>query len=282
MASLRTGLVDVLLNPCDGPLSDGHIAVFLALALANQQHAPVEREVVEFQRNDLHAAYAGRVQHLHHRAVAQPDSIVDIAELEDLLDLPSGQDVSGQRLAQPGQLQFGCRIVQQMVPPRHPPEPHPQGNQARVLRTEAHRFAVLLAVEEQIPLIAFEDGPRDLDRIGDAPLLAPPDERDKMELAIADRVLGVVLDGEGAQVLPHHDLQRTRGRHSLFAWRDDTGHCFYLLRLWLRRSGAFSAPRICVFPASNAGTHRTCMNTGEEWLSSTPTPRRLGADLAPT
>ena len=33
---LRTALPDVLLQPCYGPLADGHIAVLLALALADQ------------------------------------------------------------------------------------------------------------------------------------------------------------------------------------------------------------------------------------------------------
>ena len=72
-----------------------------------------------------------------------------------------------------------------------------------MLRAEAHRLAVLLAVVEQIALIAFEHGPRDLDRIGDAALLAPLEEGADVELTIADRVLGVVLDGEGVEIVAH-------------------------------------------------------------------------------
>ena len=95
-----------------------------------------------------------------------------------------------------------------------------------MLRAEAHRLAVLLAVEEQVTLIAFEHGPRDLYRIGDAAFLAPVDELPEQELAVADCLLGVVLDGERLQVVAHHDLQRDRWLRFLFAWCDNAGHSF--------------------------------------------------------
>ena len=66
-------------KPCDGPLSDGHIAVFVALALMDQDQAAVEREVVEFQTRSSPAPQAGRVEHLEDGAVAQADGLVDVA-----------------------------------------------------------------------------------------------------------------------------------------------------------------------------------------------------------
>ena len=56
--------------------------------------------------------------------------------------------------------------MQDVILPRHPPEPHAQRHKPRVLRTEAQRLAVLLAVVEQVPLIALEHGPRDFDGLG--------------------------------------------------------------------------------------------------------------------
>ena len=91
-----------------------------------------------------------------------------------------------------------------------------------MLRPEAHRVAVLLAVVEEIPLVPLQHGPRDLQRLGQPALVAPPDERDQMERAVADRVLGVVLDGEGLHVLAQHDLQQ-RLRLGL-ARRGGAGH----------------------------------------------------------
>jgi hypothetical protein len=55
----------------------------------------------------------------------------------------------------------------------------------------------------------------------------------------------------------------------------------YLLAM-VRTACPFAAPRICVFSASGSGLHGSRMDTGEGLDSSTPTPRRLGADLAPT
>src|ERR1700723_2333136 len=111
-----------------------------------------------------------------------------------------------------------------MIAARQPAEPHAQRNQTRVLRTEAHRLAVLLTIEEEIPLIAFEHGPRDLDRLGQAALDAPLDELPDQELTIADRVRGVVLNEKRVQILAHHDLQPRLRLHLLFALCDDAAH----------------------------------------------------------
>jgi len=66
------------------------------------------------------------------------------------------EDVLGQGAAQPGKLQLRSRVMQDVILPRHPTEPDAQRDQARVLGTEAQRLAVLFAVVEQVPLIAFQ------------------------------------------------------------------------------------------------------------------------------
>jgi hypothetical protein len=45
---------------------------------------------------------------------------------------------------------------------------------------EAQRLPVLLAVEEEIPLIAFKHGPRDLDGFAQAVFIGPLDEEADM------------------------------------------------------------------------------------------------------
>ena len=62
-----------------------------------------------------------------------------------------------------------------------------------MLGAEAERLAVLLAVVEQISLIAFQHGPRDLDRFL-SPALAAPARRSRYDAARLDRVLGVVVE----------------------------------------------------------------------------------------
>ena len=58
-------------------------------------------------------------------------------------------------------------------------------------RAEGQRLAVLLAVEEQVPLIAFEHGPRDFDGFAQAVFIGPFDEEADDAPAILHRVLGV-------------------------------------------------------------------------------------------
>ena len=55
-----------------------------------------------------------------------------------------------------GKLDLRSRVMQDVILPRHPSEPDAQGHKPRVLRAEAQRLAVVLAVVEQVPLIAFQ------------------------------------------------------------------------------------------------------------------------------
>ena len=102
--------------------------------------------------------------------------------------------------------------MQDVVLPGHPPEPHAQGNQPRVLRAEGQRLPVLLAVEEEIALIAFEHGPGDLDGFAQAVLIGPFDEEAKIDAAAADCVLRVAAHTERGQMLAHQQFHRRRRR----------------------------------------------------------------------
>ena len=52
-------LADVFLSHADRPLADRHVAVFLALALADQDQAPVQLQIEEFQLDDFQPAQSG-------------------------------------------------------------------------------------------------------------------------------------------------------------------------------------------------------------------------------
>ena len=120
--------------------------------------------------------------------------------------------VLGQSAAESRQLDLGRRIVQDVILASHPTEPHTQGHKPRVLRTEAQRLAIGLAVVEQVPLIAFEHGPRDFNRLRDAALFQPVDEELDMTGAAPHRELGVVLHLESLQVFRASVLQAASER----------------------------------------------------------------------
>jgi hypothetical protein len=96
--------------------------------------------------------------------------------------------------------------MQDVILPGHPTEPHAQRDQARVLRTEAQRLAILLAIVEQVPLIPLQHGPGHFDRLRQSALFAPLKEEADVNLAIAYRVRGVVLHFERAEMIAHHRL----------------------------------------------------------------------------
>lgn len=197
---LGTGLPNVLLQPCDRPFPDRRIAVFLALAV-DQDQATVERQVIEFEQDRFKTPDAGRVQHLQDRPVTQSDRIAQVAALHDPLDLLGGEDVLGQGAAQPGQLQLRGWVVEDVVLPGHPSEPDAQRDEASVLRTEAQRLPVLLSIVEEMPLVSLQHWPGDLDRLAQPALPAPLDEVADMHLAVADGVQGVVLDGQRMEMV---------------------------------------------------------------------------------
>src|ERR1700691_6221510 len=84
---------DVLLKPRRRPLSDRHVSVLLAFALANQDQATVQRQVEEFQMDHLQTAQAGCIEHFEDGAVTESDWLLDVGLGHDLLDLVNRYDV---------------------------------------------------------------------------------------------------------------------------------------------------------------------------------------------
>ncbi len=130
------------MHPRHRALADGHEAVFLALALADEQRAALPVEIVELQMDQFRAADAARVQHFQNRAVAQAKRIGDIRLQQHLLDLRDGEHMLGQAATQARQFDLRCRVVQDVILPRQPAKPTAQRHQARVLAAETQRLAV--------------------------------------------------------------------------------------------------------------------------------------------
>jgi hypothetical protein len=86
---LRAGLGDVLLDPGDGSLADGHDTVLGELPQADHDDAPRPVEVVDVQVRELGPAHAGRVERLQDRAVADADGVLHVRHHEDLLSCVS-------------------------------------------------------------------------------------------------------------------------------------------------------------------------------------------------
>ena len=177
----------------------------------------------QLQPYQLRAPHSRGVKQLQHGAVADADRIGDVRLLQHQLGFVLGQH-GRQPVAQPWQLQLRGRIVQDVVLPRHPLEPHPQRHQPRVLAGEAQRLPVLFAVVEQVTLIAFEHGPRDLERLGEPVFAAPVEEHPDMHPAHVQRALGEALHRQMTEMFVQQRGQR-RLRFGLgFAAFPDAGH----------------------------------------------------------
>ena len=101
-----------------------------------------------------------------------------------------------------------------------------------MLGTERERLAVFLAVEEQVPLIAFEHRPRNFDGFAQAVFMGPFDEEADVNETVLHRELGVAAHPQCVQVLAHEQLHRRLRRGLGFALLLDASHHFTAAMLW--------------------------------------------------
>ena len=191
---LRARLADVFVEPGQRALADGDHAVLLALALADHHRAALDVEIVELEVDHFQPPHSGGVE-------ASPGSRgraarADRRRLAACITCSASEAVStclgsrwpsrGSSISDAGLCRMWfCRVI-------HLNHTRNGTRRACWLR-KRQRLAVLLAVVEQISLIAFEHGPRDLGWLGEAALLAPVEEAADVRLAVLDRVFGVVL-----------------------------------------------------------------------------------------
>jgi len=200
------------------------MGTYRSLALVDEDQAAVERQIEEFQAHDFQTPQAGRIDRFQDGAVPESDWVIDFAQRHDSLDLFNGEDGLGQSAAQPGQVDLRRRVMQDVVLPGHPSEPHAQGHKPRVLAAEGQRLPVLLAVEEQVPLIAFEHGPGDLDGFAQPVFVGPLDEKADVNETVLHRELGVAAHTQRVQMLVHEQFHRRLRRGLGLAGFGYAGH----------------------------------------------------------
>src|SRR5262249_43282655 len=109
-----------------------------------------------------------------------------------------------------GQLQFTGRVIEDMVVPRQPLEPGPDGQQAVELRAKGERLAVGLAVVKQEALVTFQDRLGDFARLVQATLLGPGNEASQIFASADDRLVGKVMDRQPFQELAEQKSKALR------------------------------------------------------------------------
>jgi len=92
------------------------------------------------------------------------------------LHLGHVQNMPGQAMLGAWQLQFGGRIVEDVILPGEPFEERADRRHARVLAAHRQRLAILHPIEKQITLVAFEDWLRNLLGSDQTALGGPDDE----------------------------------------------------------------------------------------------------------
>src|ERR1019366_1368958 len=183
-----------------------------------------------------------------------------------------------------------------VILPGHPSKPHAQGYKPRVLAAEGQRLAVLLAVKEQVPLIAFQHWPGDFDGFAQAVFVGPLDEKADVDETVLHRELGVSAHTERLQMLAHQQFHRRLRRGLGLAGFGYAGHALPPV-LPLGLCAATTTMGVCGTPLALASIYAffallsekpasTRAVAGDSSLRHPPdtprTPPRLGPDRCPS
>jgi len=140
-----TNLDDVFINPRQRPRANRDHPVFLALAQADHHRAPLDVEVVKFERSQFTAPHVGAVKRFEDGPVTHAQRVGDVGLVQHPVGFAGRQHMLGQPLFHLGHVQFAGRVVERVVLAGTPFEEGPHRHQVRELAAEGQRLAVVVS-----------------------------------------------------------------------------------------------------------------------------------------
>ena len=198
---VRANVPHVFAHPRERSPADGNNAVFLALALPDEQHPTIGFQVAQFEPHDFHSTDPARIEGFQNSTVTDVQGRADVGQRKNPLNLRFGKDTAGKPPLIAGHFQFACRVVKDDILTAKPSEVILDGNQPLPLRAHAKRVSVRLAVPEHGPLVAFQNGPRHILRPVKLAVLTPANEGDEGQPSSVGCQGRVIFHGQGFEVI---------------------------------------------------------------------------------
>ena len=121
--------VVVAVDPHERPFTDRDQPVLAALALADQQRVAVAVDVEHRQPGKLDPADAGAVEHFEHRPIPHPCRCGQVRHRQHQLGFAGGERGFREAPFDFGELEFGGRVVEQVMVAGGPLEERPHRQQ---------------------------------------------------------------------------------------------------------------------------------------------------------
>lgn len=208
------GEVEIQAQPKEGALADRHVAVFRALTAPNEDGGAVEVDVRDGQVDQLLPAQGAGIEDLKDRAVAQAERPRQIRLRQQRRHLRLAEGRFGKTAVRSRHQKVAGGVGLQLAAATEPGEEVGDRDESLYLRGDGERLPALLAVLEQLPLVALQELERDRICRVDPVLLAEAAEVAEIATPAADRRVGVVVNTHPEQVLVDIDLDRRHGRGS--------------------------------------------------------------------
>ena len=174
----------------------GHVAqrqhaALASLPLPDGDESAVRIDVVDVEAGQLAAAQTGGVKELQHATITDAENVARVGRRHECRDFVGAQGFrqSLGRLA--WEFQVGGGIGGKMVLLAEPAEEPLQGSEPVALGRHAERFPVLLAVVEEMTLVAFQNRLGDRRGVDQVAILTPAQKVTQTPARLVEGSLGV-------------------------------------------------------------------------------------------
>ena len=189
-------MVEVALQPREGALSGGDMAVFVAFGLADEEGATLRIEVSEFEPDGFATSDSGGVEGFEESTVAQAKRFLDVGEVEKFFHLVTGEAFFGESVFSAREFEVGCRVGREIVVAAEVGEEVLHCSETVLLGFDGEGLAVAFAEVVKVSLIRLEDFLGDLVGVVEVAKVSPFEEVEEAASSSGDGAGFVVSDVE--------------------------------------------------------------------------------------
>lgn len=208
------GEVEIQAQPKEGALAYRDVAVLRALAASNKHGRAIKVDVGDGQVDQFLSTQGAGVEDLEDRAVAQAEWPRQIRLRQECRHLRRAEGRFGKTPVRSWHQKVIGGVDLQVTTATEPGEEVGYRDESLHLRGDGERLPTLLAVLEQLPLVALQEFEGDCSCFVDPALQAEAAEVAEIATPAADRRVGVVVHTHPEQVLLDIRFDRCHGRGS--------------------------------------------------------------------
>ena len=211
MTETRADFHEIFFDPLDRAFADGHIAIFLSLALLDARQTAIVINVAQLEHAKLRSADAGRVKRFEDGAELDPVGCCEVGHVHDRFDFARAEDDFGQAELAPRHLQIARRIVERETFFGQPGEEVGDRLEPVLLRADSQRGAALFfAIVVKVALVIDDDGAGDLAGLSQAERFAKDSEVTQHLGLAVERLRRVIADAQRFEITPAQVEQALR------------------------------------------------------------------------